>query len=126
MRKALSIVLAGLLVVLPVEQVRAQPVQQEALSVQQTAPQNGAARLFRVSPLTENSGRHLRTSSHRAHLDRPFAEPSLSDRYAVVGWSDWSNKKRVVVFVAGLAAVVLLVKILCPDGCGFGSPPDGP
>ena len=125
MHKAISVVLAALLIILPVEQVLAQAVQQQAVSVQQTAP-DGAAHVFRVPPPTANFARLLRTSSHRAHLDTPFAEPSLSSRYAVVGWSDWSNKKRTVVFVAGLAAVVLLVAILCPDGCGFGNAQDGP
>ena len=44
MRKALSIVLAGLLVVLPVEQVLAQAAPQEAVSTQQTARSGGAWR----------------------------------------------------------------------------------
>ena len=55
MRKAISIVLAGLLLVLPVEQVFAQAVQQKGVSVQQPLPSDGAARLLRVPPLTENS-----------------------------------------------------------------------
>ena len=114
MRKAISVVLAALLIILPVEQVLAQAVQQEAVSVQQTTP-DGAAALLRVPPLTPNAALLLRASS-----DGVLLESSLSNTDAVVGWSDWSNKKRtwiVVAFVAGLAAVVLLIKILCPDGC---------
>ena len=74
MRKALSIVLAALLIMLPVEQVLAQAVQQEAVSVQQAVPSDGAARLLRVPPLTQNSVRLLRTSSDRALLSARFVE----------------------------------------------------
>ena len=101
MCKAISIVLAGLLVTLPVEQVLAQAEQQEAVSVQQTAPSDGAARLFRVPPLTENSARLLSTSSDRALL-----ESSLSNTDAVVGWSDWSNAKRALVVVGVIVVAV--------------------
>ena len=64
MREAISIVLAGLLVVLPLHQVQAQVAQQEAESVQRTAqpegaaqtePPEGAAHLFHVPPLAENA-----------------------------------------------------------------------
>ena len=71
MRKALSIFLAALLIILPVEQVLAQAIQQEAVSVQRTAPSDGAAALFRVPPLTENSARLLRTNPVDALLPTP-------------------------------------------------------
>ena len=120
MRAALSIVLAALLVILPVEQVLAQAVQQETVSIQQAAPDPAAA-LFRVPPLTENSVRLLRTSSDRALLNTPFAEPSLSTRDAAVGWSDWSNGKRALVvvgvIVAAYVAVVVIVLSTCGDSC---------
>ena len=121
MRKAISLFLAGLLIVLPVEQVLAQAVQHEAVSVQQTVPADGAARLFRVPPLTQNSALLLSTSSDRALLDTPFAEPSLSTRDAAVGWSDWSNGKRALVvvgvIVAAYVAVVVIVLSTCGDSC---------
>ena len=121
MRKALSIVLAGLLIILPVEQVLAQAVRREGAGRQRTPPPDGATHLFRVPPLTENAIRLLRTRSTDALLE------SFSNPAPVAGWSDWSNKKRTVVFVAGLAAVILLFKILCPDGCGLGGQQeDGP
>ena len=115
MKAALSIVLAALLIILPVEQVLAQAVHQEAVRVQQTEPADGAARLFRVPPLTPNSALLLRTSSDRALLNPPLAEPSLSNRDAVVGWSDWSNGERtlfvvlVIVPAAATLAVILLI-----------------
>ena len=124
MRKAISIVLAGLLLMLPVEQVLAQAVQQESVSVQQPVQSDGAARRLRVPPLTESAAQLLRTSTGCGLLDSPFAEPSSSSTNAVVGWSDWSKKKRtwvVVGIVAGIAAVVLLaywIDSACPTGCG--------
>ena len=75
MRKAISIVLAALLIILPVEQVLAQAAQQEAVSVQQTVPSDGAAHLFRVSPVTQNSARLLRTPSERALVPEFLALP---------------------------------------------------
>ena len=77
MKAALSIVLAVLLIVLPVEKVLAQASQQAAVSVQQTAPSDAAARLFRVPPLSENSVQLLRTSSDRGLLDTGSAKSVL-------------------------------------------------
>ena len=114
MRKALSII-AGLLVILPVEQVLAQAVQQEAVSVQQAAP-DPAAHLFRVPPLTENSARLLRTSSNDALLESSFSNPP-----PVSGWNDWSDKKRALVVVGAIVAYFAFVRIVligtCGDGC---------
>ena len=112
MRKGISIILAGLLLILPVEQVLAQAVQQQAVSVQQTRPPNPAAALLRVPPLSENSVRLLRASSDPALLDAPFANPSSSNADAVVGWSDWSTKKRTWVVIGIVASVLLVVAIL--------------
>ena len=113
MRKVLSIVLAGLLVILPVEQVLAQASHQVDVGVQQTAPSDPAARLFRVPPLTENSARLLSTSSEGALL-----ESSLSTRDAAVGWSDWSNGKRALVVVGAIVAAVVVFAVFLSDfGC---------
>ena len=108
MKAALFIVLAGLLVILPVEQVLAQAEQQEAVSVQQTVPSDGTAHLFRAPPLTENSARLLRTSSDRVLLNTPFAEASLSDRDAVVEVSDWSGEKKILVGIAVVVGLILI------------------
>ena len=121
MKAALSIALAALLIILPVEQVLAQAAQQEGVGVDRAAPPGAAARLFRVPPLTQNSALLLSTSSDRALLDTPFAEPSLSTRDAAVGWSDWSNGKRALVvvgvIVAAYVAVVVIVLSTCGDSC---------
>ena len=73
MKAALSIVLAPLLIILPVEQVLAQAEQQADVRVQQGAPPDPAANLFRLPPLTENSARLLRTSSDPALLNTELA-----------------------------------------------------
>ena len=103
MRKAPSIILAGLLVILPVEQALAPAVQQEAVSVQQAAPDPAAA-LFRVPPLTENSVRLLRTSSDRALLNTPIPDALLVQGNNADGWTwEWS------VLAVAVAAVVVFI-----------------
>ncbi len=54
MRATLSIVLAGLVVMVPLQQVQAQAEQQEAVGLHQVASPDSAAHLLRVQPLTEN------------------------------------------------------------------------
>ena len=109
MRKAISIVLAGLLVLLPVEQVLAQAVQQEAVSVKQSEPADGAARLFRVPPLTENDVRLLRTSSERALLDPGFSDAPFVQQEADDGltWEEWAIVLGAVVVVGAVVGGVL-------------------
>ena len=75
MRAALSIVLAAFLIILPIEQVLAQAVQQQTVSVQQKAP-DGAAALFRVPPLTEDAARLLRMNP--VHASLPTTDPGLA------------------------------------------------
>jgi len=112
MRKAPSIILAGLLVILPVEQALAPAVQQEAVSVQQAAPDPAAA-LFRVPPLTENSVRLLRTSSDRALLNTPIADALLVEGNNADGWTwEWS------VLAVAVAAVVVFFLYRGLDGVG--------
>ena len=101
MRKALSIFLTALLIILPVEQVLAQTVQQDAVSVQQTRPPNPAAALLRVPPLSENSVRLLRGSSERSLLNTPFAEAPLVQESAGDGLGTW----EMVGVVLGLVVV---------------------
>ena len=102
MRKALSIVLAGLLIILPVEQVLAQASQQADASIQQPSPSDPAANAFRVPPLTENSVRLLRTSSDRALLNTPIPDALLVQGNNADGWTwEWS------VLAVAVAAVVV-------------------
>ena len=125
MRKALSIVLAGLLLILPVEQVLAQAALQQANSVQQTTPPDGAAHLFRIPPVIKVPALAPETAPPwQSFAEKPlgmFAEPSLSNRDAVVGWSDWSNGKRVLVVVGVIivayVAVAVIVLSTCGDSC---------
>jgi len=104
MRKALSIVLAGLLIILPVEQVLAQASQQADASIQQPSPSDPAANAFRVPPLTENSVRLLRTSSDRALLNTPIPDALLVQGNNADGWTwEWS------VLAVAVAAVVVFI-----------------
>ena len=111
MKAALSIVLAGLLILLPIEQVLAQAAQQEAVGEQQTAPSDGVAHLFRVPPLTENAALLLRGSS-----DGPLLDASLSNTYAVVEVSDRSDDRKILVGIA--VVVVIALAIFLVVACG--------
>ena len=104
MKAALSIVLAALLIMLPVEQVLAQAAHQADVRVQQTGPSDGAAHLFRVPPLTENSALLLRASSDRGLLDTDFAEPVLMQD-APGWWGDLDGGAKVVVVLVGAIVV---------------------
>ncbi len=111
MRKALSIFLAALLIILPVEQVLAQAVQQEAVSVKQTEPADGAARLFRVQPLTDNSARLLRTSSDRALLNTPIADALfVQENNGEGGFAAWQVLVMVVAVVGLAVGIYYLVE----------------
>ena len=114
MRKALSILLATLLIMLPVEQVLAQAIQQEAVSMQQAVPSGGAANLFRVPPLTENSARLLRASSDRALLSNPFADAPLAQENPDENWFQRRSLavKILIVVVAGAVGTILLAYYL--------------
>ena len=106
MKAALSVVLAGLLLVLPVEQVFAQAVQQRGVSVQQPLPSDPAASLFRVPPLTENSARLLRNSSDPALLNTDLAAPIVQES----GWfDDLAVGWKVLVITAAVAVTAVLV-----------------
>ncbi len=84
MRAALSIVLAGLLVTLPIKQVLAQAVQQEVGSEQRTAPPDGH-RLIGVPPVTDNTSRLWEPLAGKDALAGIYAEdgsipgPALRD-----------------------------------------------
>ncbi len=116
MPKAISVVLAALLIILPVEQVLAQAVQQEAVSVQQTAPSNGAAALFHVPSATENSARLLRTSPVDALLPTPNLGLAVAisprvDEFAPMPLSRGGKIAIIVGAVLVIGAVVLILFI---------------
>ena len=110
MKAALSIVLAALLIMLPVEQVLAQAAQQEAVSVQQTEPSDGAAALFRVPPLTENSKLLLRTSSERSLLNTPFADAPFAQQEPDEGW--WAGLDQPWKFLMVVAVAAVFVGVI--------------
>ena len=109
MKAALSVILAALLIILPVEQVLAQAVQQEAVRVQQAPPSNAAARLLRVPPLTENSAPLLRTSPDGAPLSTPFADAPLAQEDPDENWFERRSLgvKILLVVVATFVAILL-------------------
>ena len=110
MRKAISVVFAALLIILPVEQVLAQAVQQEAVSLQQAVPPDGAAHLFRVPPLTENSARLLRTSADRAPLSTPFADAPLAQEDPDENWFQRrSLGVKILLVVVGTTVGIFLI-----------------
>ena len=107
MKAALSIVLAGLLVTLPIKQVLAQAVQQEVGSEQQTAPPDGH-RLIGVPPVTDNTSR----------LWQPLAgKDAIADILAEDGSIPWpapaatpiSKDARTAIIVAVVIALVLFL-----------------
>ena len=103
MKAALSIVLAALLIILPVEQVLAQAAQQADGRVQQAAPSDGAASLFRVPPLTEDAARLLGASSDRVPLNTPIADALLVQENNAGGGPNAWQAVIIVVAVVGLA-----------------------
>ena len=102
MKAALSIVLAALLIILPVEQVLAQASQQANVGIQQA---DGAARLFHVPPLTENAALLLRASSDRALLDTPFADAPLVQQDPGGWWAGLSDWERIGVMLGGIVVI---------------------
>ncbi len=117
MKAVLSIVLAALLLILPVEQVLAQAApQQKAVGVQQTVPSDGAARLLRVPPLSENSVRLLRTNPVDALLPTPNLGLAVAisprvDAFAPMPLSRGGKIAIIVGAVLVIGAVVILVVI---------------
>jgi len=102
--------------VLPVEQALAQAAQQEGVSVDRAAPPDGAANLFHVPPLPENSARLLRTSS-----DGVLLESSFSNRDAVEGWGDWSTETKIWVVVGAIVVVGGVGFFILLSSLDFGS-----
>ena len=111
MKVALSIVLAALLIILPVEQVLAQAAQQEAVSLQQAAPSGSAASLFRVPPLTENTALLLRTNPVDALLPTPVALNPGVDEPAPMPLSTGGKIAIIVGVLLVIGAIAIGVAI---------------
>ena len=75
MRRAISIVLAAILVTTPLKMVLAQAAQQEAVSVQQTVPPDSSGhRLIGVPPVTDNTSRLWQPLAGKDAIADIFAE----------------------------------------------------
>ncbi len=117
MRAALSVVLATALVTTPLKLVRAQAAQQEAVSVQQTAPPDSSGhRLIVVPPVTDNTSRLWEPLASEDALSGIFAYDDSQTRVPRV-------PTAVVVVVVILLLLLIVVSIACdsPEG-KIGSP----
>ena len=119
MKTALSIVLAGLLVTTPLKQVFARAAQQEAVSVQQTAPTDSSGqRLIGVPPVTDNTARLWEPLASEDAIADIFAEDGLIPGPAA---APISREAEIIIGVAVVAAVVIvLVLIVNAIGDEFG------
>ncbi len=108
MKAARYVVLAGLLVIMPVKQVLAQAEQQDSTAAEASLVQKqGPQPVIRVPGLTPET-----PPPWRSFAEKPlemFAEPSLSNRDAVVGWSDWSDEKKLLVVIAVGVGLLLIL-----------------
>ncbi len=110
MRIALFVVLAGLWIILPADQILAQAEQQkpttpDAWFVQEQGPKP----VIRVPVLASET-----PPPWRSLAEKPlgmFAEPSLSKRDAVPvpAWSDWSDEKKLLVVIAVGVGLLLIL-----------------
>ena len=117
MKAALSIVLAGLLVTTPLEQVFAQAAQQEAVSVQQT-PDSSGHRLIGVPPVTANTSRLWEPLASKNVFAEIFAEDGSITGPAPIP----DGAKAVIIVVGVLLALALLILVICfipgnPSNC---------
>ncbi len=113
MKAALSFVLAGLLVTLPIKQVLAQAAQQEAATVQQTAPDSGGHRLIGVPPVTGNTSRLWEPLASEDALAGIFAEDGSIPGPAPIP----KGAKIAIYIVVGLVILAALLFGLLLLGC---------
>ena len=106
MKAALSIVLAGLLVTLPIKQVLAQAVQQEVGSEQRTAPPDGH-RLIGVPPVTDNTSRLWQPLAGKDAIADIFAEDGSIPGSAPAATPISKDARTTIIGLAALAAVVI-------------------
>ena len=127
MKAALSIVLAGLLVTLPIKQVLAQAAQQDSTTAETSlVREQGSQPVIRVPALTPKTALLWQPFAENPPGD--FVEPSLSERDAVDRWQEagFSTAQNVALVLALVVIIVLIVLCARVDekgGClhGFGS-----
>ena len=120
MRRAISVILAAILVTTPIKLVLAQTAQQEAVSVQQTAPPDSSGhRLIGVPPVTDNTSRLWRNPSDRALLDTEFADALLvqEDDPGTAWWNGLSTEWKVVTVLVVIAVAAVVVYLIIKDFC---------
>ncbi len=108
MKAALSIVLAGLLVTTPLKLVLAQAAQQEAATVQQTAPDSSGHRLIGVPPVTDNTSRLWKNPADRARLNTELSDGLFVQRGELSIGAQVAI--AIVVIAVGLLIFVAIIK----------------
>ena len=111
MKAALSVALAGLMVVLPLQQVQAQVAQQDAVSVRQASSPEGVAHLLRVPPLTENAALLWSTTADQALPGTEFAPTAMPQDQGVV------STVVIVIVLAALAALAVYGLYIVLEAC---------
>ena len=115
MRRAIAIVLSAVLVTTPLKLVLAQAHQQEAVSVQQTAPPDSSGhRLIGVPLVTDNTSRLWEPLASKDAIADIFAEDGSILEPAP---RDIPAGGKVAIVIVAVAMLVLLVIVLCgPKG----------
>ena len=106
MRAAVSVVLATALVTTPLKLVLAQAAEQEAVSEQQTAPDN-TTHLIRVPPLTHKTARLWMVSSDKALLNTEFAGASFVQEGGLSTAAAWAIILGSVAVVGAIVGGVI-------------------
>ena len=120
MKAVLSIVLAGLLVTTPLKLVLAQAAQQEAVSVQQTAPPDSSGhRLIGVPPVTDNTSRLWEPLAGKDALAGIFAEDGSIPGPAPIP----KGAKIAIYIVVGLVILAALLFGLLLLACANANDP---
>ncbi len=119
MRRAISVILAAVLVTTPIKLVLAQAAEQEAVSVQQTAPPDSSGhRLIGVPPVTDNTSRLWEPLASEDAFADIFAEDGSLARPTPMP----KGVRIVLTFIAVVAIVVVvlggLVLLICATGDG--------
>ena len=122
MRTAVSVLLATALVTTPIKLVLAQTAQQEAATVQQTAPPDSSGhRLIGVPPVTDNTSRLWEPLASKDALAGIFAYDDSETRVpAPQGGGGGGGIVLVIVILSLVVALGVILIILCDDDpdCG--------
>ncbi len=120
MRRAISVILAAILVTTPIKLVLAQTAQQEAVSVQQTVPPDSSGqRLIGVPPVTDSPSRLWEPLASEDALESIFAEDG-----SLAGPTPIPKGAKIAIYiVVGLVLVAALLFGLLVLACATASDP---